>query len=114
MPRLDFNHGPFPLHHPDLHLANILFDDKFNITGIIDWSYTMSVPFEAFVNLQSDFGAEDCRSLVQHLHRHESEVDPITPISNYSIYKDRPKVLERSRFHQTPPTLQMLLPPPPT
>jgi isoamyl acetate esterase len=53
--QMEFNQGPFPLHHPDLRFANILFDENYNITGIIDWSYTMAVPFEAFANLQSDF-----------------------------------------------------------
>jgi aminoglycoside phosphotransferase (APT) family kinase protein len=33
---IDFNHGPFPLHHLDLRLANVLFHDEFNVSGIVD------------------------------------------------------------------------------
>lgn len=40
--------GPFPLFHPDLHYNNILVDDQYNITGIIDWSGVMTVPQEVF------------------------------------------------------------------
>ncbi|KAI9674496.1 MAG: hypothetical protein M1817_001834 [Caeruleum heppii] len=32
----DFNKGPFVIQHDDLNLSNILVDDDFNITGIID------------------------------------------------------------------------------
>lgn len=82
----EFKQGPFPLHHPDLRLANILFDEDYNVVGIIDWSFTMTVPIEAFVNLQSDFGADDCRdSFIKYLRIHESRIDPNTPLSNYLL-----------------------------
>lgn len=42
-------HGPFPLCHVDLHYGNILFDQDFNITGIIDWSGAQTVPLERFL-----------------------------------------------------------------
>lgn len=45
----DFIHGPFPLCHIDLHYNNILIDDDFNITGIIDWSDSQTVPLESFL-----------------------------------------------------------------
>lgn len=45
----DFIHGPFPLCHVDLHYENILIDDDFNITGIIDWSHSQTVPLERFL-----------------------------------------------------------------
>ena len=43
-----FNHGPFPLHHPDLEFDNLLFDDEFNITAqaVIDWTHAAVVPIE--------------------------------------------------------------------
>ena len=44
----DFIHGPFPLCHTDLHFNNILIDENFNITGIIDWSDSQTVPLESF------------------------------------------------------------------
>jgi hypothetical protein len=82
--QMEFNQGPFPLHHPDLRFANILFDEDFNITGVIDWSYTMAVPLEALANLQSDFLQDDCHdSFVAHLRRHEARIDPRTPFTNY-------------------------------
>ena len=39
--------GPFPLKHLDLHHNNILVDDDFNITGIIDWTAAQTVPCES-------------------------------------------------------------------
>ena len=45
----EFIHGPFPLCHIDLHYNNILIDDDFNITGIIDWSDSQTVPLERFL-----------------------------------------------------------------
>lgn len=41
--------GPFPLCHLDLHYNNMLFDDDYNITGIIDWSSAQTVPVERFL-----------------------------------------------------------------
>jgi aminoglycoside phosphotransferase (APT) family kinase protein len=84
--QMEFNQGPFPLHHPDLRFANILFDENYNITGIIDWSYTMAVPFEAFANLQSDFLQDDC--FLAHLKSHEARIDPSTPFANYLSAKN--------------------------
>ncbi|KAI9826033.1 MAG: hypothetical protein M1826_006831 [Phylliscum demangeonii] len=40
------NDGPFYLKHPDDKGDHILVDDKFNITGIIDWEWCTSVPKE--------------------------------------------------------------------
>ena len=45
----DFIHGPFPLCHTDLHFNNILVDENFNVTGIIDWSDSQTVPLESFL-----------------------------------------------------------------
>jgi hypothetical protein len=38
--------GPFPLCHLDLHFGNMLFDNDFNLTGIIDWSNAQAAPLE--------------------------------------------------------------------
>lgn len=40
--------GPFPLCHLDFHYNNILVDDEYNITGLIDWSHAQTVPVERF------------------------------------------------------------------
>jgi hypothetical protein len=44
-----YERGHFPLHHLDLHYNNILLDDEFNITGILDWSAAQTVPVEQFL-----------------------------------------------------------------
>ena len=41
-------YGPFPLCHMDFHSGNILVDEDYNITGIIDWSHSQSMPIERF------------------------------------------------------------------
>lgn len=38
--------GPFPLCHLDLHFGNLLFDDVYNLTGVIDWSNAQAAPIE--------------------------------------------------------------------
>ena len=38
--------GPFPLCHLDLHYGNLLFDDEYNLTGVIDWSNAQAAPVE--------------------------------------------------------------------
>ena len=38
--------GPFPLCHLDLHFGNLLFDDEYNLTGVIDWSNAQAAPLE--------------------------------------------------------------------
>lgn len=47
-----FRRSPFLLHHPDFHFVNILVDDDFNITGVLDWSNTRAVPVERFAAYQ--------------------------------------------------------------
>lgn len=37
-------HGPFPLCHMDLHHGNLLFDEDYNRTGVLDWAYAQTVP----------------------------------------------------------------------
>lgn len=39
-------YGPFPLCHFDLHYGNLLFDDQYNLTGVIDWSQAATAPLE--------------------------------------------------------------------
>ena len=42
----DMISGPFPLCHLDFHYGNLLFDEQYNLTGVIDWSAVQTVPFE--------------------------------------------------------------------
>lgn len=34
--------------HPDFQFHNILFDDNWTVVGVIDWTYTHTVPVETF------------------------------------------------------------------
>ena len=43
-----YQRGPFPLWNLDWHYNNTLLDDKFNITGLLDWSTAQTVPVEQF------------------------------------------------------------------
>jgi len=47
---LNSNHGPFYITHPDFSVFNFLFDDDFNITGLIDWSGCDTMPLQSFAN----------------------------------------------------------------
>lgn len=38
--------GPFPLCHLDLHFGNMLFDNEYNLVGVIDWSSAQAAPLE--------------------------------------------------------------------
>lgn len=39
-------HGPFPLCHMDFHHGNLLFDEEYNLTGVLDWGMAQTVPLE--------------------------------------------------------------------
>ncbi|KAI2081369.1 hypothetical protein LOZ36_006226 [Ophidiomyces ophidiicola] len=40
----ELNHGPFVLMHGDLRSANILVDEDLNITSVLDWEWTHTIP----------------------------------------------------------------------
>ena len=44
----EFDKGPFPLQHVDLHRQNVLADDDWNVVGIIDWSWAGTAPLDSF------------------------------------------------------------------
>jgi hypothetical protein len=45
----DLDCGPFPLRHPDINNCNILYDDDYNIVGVLDWTATQTAPWQSFV-----------------------------------------------------------------
>jgi isoamyl acetate esterase len=45
----------FPLCHADFGNCNILYDDDYNITGVIDWTWTQSGPWEIFASFPHEF-----------------------------------------------------------
>jgi len=51
----EYEKGPFPLRHPDFSSPNVLFDESYTITGIIDWTATQASPWEQFARLPHEF-----------------------------------------------------------
>lgn len=51
----EYEAGPFPLRHPDFSNPNILYDESYNVTGIIDWTATQASPWEQFAQLPHEF-----------------------------------------------------------
>jgi hypothetical protein len=83
-----FNHGPFRLHHPDIGANNLLFDDEFNITGLIDWSGTAVMPIESFCIMPLEFRPYQLESpqynlIWNCLEDAERSIDPATPLVSY-------------------------------
>lgn len=90
-------HGPFPLCHMDLHHGNLLFDEDYNLTGMLDWAHAQTVPLERLaVSPEFVFGPaypaeskEAIKRLVdliaqslQELEREGVEDDQIPPSSS--------------------------------
>jgi hypothetical protein len=42
----DFNRGPFYLNHGSLDRTAVLFDEKFDLTGVINWQWSMTEPIQ--------------------------------------------------------------------
>ena len=40
------NNGPFPLCHGDFGHNNIIFDDNYQLLGVIDWEFAFAAPWE--------------------------------------------------------------------
>jgi hypothetical protein len=80
-----FNYGPFPLHHEDLGFTNVLLDDEYNISGIIDWSGARSVPIEVFCILSREFRLHPPSHdiLIRALRNHEERFDASAPMTAY-------------------------------
>lgn len=43
----EFNRGPFVLSHDCLDRTAVSFDDKFELTGVIHWEWSMTEPIQA-------------------------------------------------------------------
>jgi len=48
-----YNNGPFFLTHPDFSIQNMLFDESYNITCLLDWSQCQTAPIESFAAVPS-------------------------------------------------------------
>ncbi|KAH9221427.1 hypothetical protein DL95DRAFT_403254 [Leptodontidium sp. 2 PMI_412] len=47
--RREYNEGPFILIHGDFRTANVLVDQDLNITGVLDWEWSRTVPVQMFL-----------------------------------------------------------------
>jgi hypothetical protein len=53
----------YPIVHRDFLLHNILFDDTYNIVGVIDWEFAHSAPLEVFAALTNMYSCFDSNTL---------------------------------------------------
>jgi hypothetical protein len=53
----------YPIVHRDFLLHNILFDDTYNVVGVIDWEYAHSAPLEVFAALTNMYSSFDSKTL---------------------------------------------------
>jgi hypothetical protein len=64
--------------------TNILLDEEYNITGVLDWSGAEAVPIEMFCRLTPDWSYPALpKELVTVLFEAEAKFDEATPISKY-------------------------------
>jgi isoamyl acetate esterase len=84
----DLDNGPFPLRHPDLNNLNLLFDDEYNIVGLIDWTLTQAVAWQSFVVPPNQF-------------------DSLCYPGNRKVYLDIFEEVERSQDPEIPLTKLM-------
>ena len=79
----------YPLCHGDFTSGNFLWDDEFNLVAVIDWTNTMTMPWE-IVGVVHEFysGPDDHCSAARHqfadiLAEEEAQSDYKTPISSW-------------------------------
>jgi hypothetical protein len=77
--------GPFPLRRPDMNSLNILYDHKYNIMGVIDWTASQAVPWQSFVIPSNELVYREFleqRRLYFEIFEEEERVqNPDTPLS---------------------------------
>jgi hypothetical protein len=82
IPEIDTS--PFPLRHPDLNNANLMYDEEYNIVGVLDWTATQTAPWQSFVVPPNDFrvkeGVKQREFYLQVFEEAERVKDPATPL----------------------------------
>jgi isoamyl acetate esterase len=88
-----FNCPEFPLCHADFSNCNLLFDDDYNITGVIDWTWAQSRPWELLACFPHELSVKqwptmslykESRSLfLEKLEEEEKQRDPDIPLTRY-------------------------------
>ncbi len=53
----------YPIVHRDFLLHNILFDDTYNVVGVINWEFAHSAPLEVFAALTNMYSRFDSKTL---------------------------------------------------
>ncbi|KAI9789351.1 MAG: hypothetical protein M1816_006240 [Peltula sp. TS41687] len=53
----------YPIVHRDFLMHNILFDDAYNVVGVIDWEGAHSAPFEVFAALTNLYSCFDLKTV---------------------------------------------------
>jgi isoamyl acetate esterase len=83
----------YPLCHADFSNCNLLFDDDYNITGVIDWTWAQSRPWELVACFPHELSVrqwpmmslyKESRSLfLEKLEDEEKQGDPAIPLTRY-------------------------------
>jgi hypothetical protein len=89
----EYEVGPFPLRHPDFSNPNILYDESYNVTGIIDWTATQASPWEQFARLPHEFNRRgppngelslrERELFIQLLGAEEGKIDVNMPMTKF-------------------------------
>lgn len=94
IPRLtvaELDSGPFPLRHPDLNNANLMYDDEYNIVGVIDWTATQTAPVQSFAVPPNDFrvkeGVKQRELYFEVFKQVEQAENPDTPL--FALMSDK-------------------------
>lgn len=121
--------GPFPLIHFGLQSRNMLFDDEYNLTGLIDWTCAQAAPLEQLSVFDEFFMSDDInhptaelkRLVVESLREMErgrEEKPPLdSPDMDMTSYQDLTTLSEYmtsmgaeiTHYHFTTPIQQSLL-----
>ena len=88
-----FGCAEFPLCHADFSNCNLLFDDDYNLTGVIDWTWAQSRPWELLACFPHELSIkqwpmmslyDESRSLfLEKLEEEEKQKDPDIPLTRY-------------------------------
>lgn len=71
--------GCYYIVHPDLTPSNVLFDDKWDLVGVIDWEFAFTAPLEIFAvkmanHYYGDPKEEMGRLYLEDVKRHEKQL----------------------------------------
>jgi hypothetical protein len=102
--------GPFPLRHPDLNNCNILYDEDYTITGVIDWTATYASPWESFLTPPIEFRLPQFKpdkqlfiESFENIAKEKKEQLPITSFMNSIAGRIAALVNNYHAYH--PPTM---------